>query len=248
MDELADEMLDRGILQVTSNCAKQENTCEQLRKIAAQLLNIQEDERRRIATVLHDGIGQSLSVIKLGIENVLHELSADSIDQIRDMLQTLRGQTRQSIDEVRQVSMDFHPSTLDDFGIVSTLKWFIREFQAEYPDIKIFQHLNLAEGEIPLALKTGIYRIVQESLTTIAQSTPAVTICLHLGISQGIIKLAITHHGTSRALEPSRAHPNSAQGASAISLRDRAMILGADYQIDTQPGYGVAMRVSWLAA
>lgn len=247
MDELA-EMLDRDIRQGTSDCAKQENACEQLRKIAAQLLDIQEDERRRIAAELHDGIGQSLSLIKLGIENVLHELSADSIDQTREMLQTLRGQTRQAIDEVRQVTMDLHPSTLDDFGVVSTLKWFIREFQADYPDITVEQHLSLAEGEIPLALKTGIYRIVQESLKTIAQSTPATTICLSLGISREIIELTITHPGAARALAQTRARANPEQGAGAISLRDRAMISGADYRIDTQPGHGVAIRVSWPAA
>lgn len=246
MDELA-EMLDRDIRQGTSDCAKQENACEQLRKIAAQLLDIQEDERRRIAAELHDGIGQSLSVIKLGIENVLRELTVDSIDQTRAMLETLRGQTRYAIDEVRQVMMDLHPSTLDDFGVVSTLKWFIRELQANYQNIAVEQHVSLAEEDVPLALKTGIYRIVQDLLNTIAQSTPAAHICLRLGIRRGAIELAITQSGVGRELMQAMARGNLGQSAGAISLRDRATISGADYRIGASPGQGTIVRVTWPA-
>lgn len=247
MNELA-EMLDGEIRQGRLDRSKPERAAqtasERFKQVATQLLEIQDEEHRRVGAALHNGIGQSLSVIKLGIEAVLSELATHPVEDTRAMLETLRGKIRHAMDEVRQVTMNLRPSTLDDFGIVSTLKWFIREFQSKNPTISVTQHITVLEDDIPRALKTNIYRIVEQAMNDLAQSA-ASHVVLKLEIRRGRIEMAIESSGPARDAVPTPARTSGA--IAAIALRDRVMILGGDYRMEDLPGQGCAIRVSWPA-
>ena len=247
MNELA-EMLDGEIRQGTLDGSKSERAgqpaSERLKQVAAQLIEIQDNEHRRVAALLHNGIGQSLSIIKLGIEAVLSELATHPVEDTRAMLETLRGKIRHAMDEVHQVTMTLRPSTLDDFGIVSTLKWFLREFQTKHPTIAVTQHITVLEDDIPLALKTNIFRMVEQAMNDLTES-PASHVSLYLGIRRGRLEITIESSGPARDAGPTH---GSASGAIAtIALRDRVMILGGDYLIEDLPGQGSIMRASWPA-
>ena len=69
--------------------------------------------------------------------------------------------------------MDLRPSTLDDLGLIATISWFSREFEAIYTDIQIEKEIDVAENDIPLHLKTVIYRILQEALNNAAKHSRA---------------------------------------------------------------------------
>ncbi|NIS79955.1 MAG: Two-component sensor histidine kinase, partial [Anaerolineales bacterium] len=85
-----------------------------LRHLSSQLLTAQENERKRIALELHDGIGQSLSALKFGVENSLKEVDKGASRPIMKPLEAVIPIIQESIEEVRKIAMDLRPATLDD--------------------------------------------------------------------------------------------------------------------------------------
>jgi PAS domain S-box-containing protein len=127
----------------------------QLRHLSSQLLTAQENERKRIARELHDGIGQSLSALKFGVENSLKQMDKRTARPIIKPLEAVIPIIQESIGEVRKIAMDLRPATLDDLGILATIAWFCREFQTIYSGIRIEKEINIQENEVPDPLNTA---------------------------------------------------------------------------------------------
>ncbi|MBI4289884.1 MAG: PAS domain-containing protein, partial [Betaproteobacteria bacterium] len=99
-------------------------TQNQLWRLSAQHLSIQESERRRIAADLHDGLGQTLSLVKLSIEEAARSVSAGTSAMVAATLERLAPTVKSAVAELRRISMNLRPSTLDDLGILATLSWY----------------------------------------------------------------------------------------------------------------------------
>ncbi|MBI4293726.1 MAG: PAS domain-containing protein, partial [Betaproteobacteria bacterium] len=112
-------------------------TQNQLWRLSAQHLSIQESERRRIAADLHDGLGQTLSLVKLSIEEAARSVSAGASAKVAATLERLAPTVKSAVAELRRISMNLRPSTLDDLGILATLSWYFREFEAACPSVKL---------------------------------------------------------------------------------------------------------------
>ena len=139
---------------------------KELRILSNQLLSAEEKERKRIARELHDGIGQALSAIKFSVENSLRELRNGTHPSDLKSLESVIPLTQKTIEEVRRIVKDLRPSILDDLGILATIAWFCREFQNVYSRIRIEKEIAIKETDIPLPLKTVIYRVLQEATIT----------------------------------------------------------------------------------
>ncbi|MCX5916091.1 MAG: PAS domain-containing protein, partial [Deltaproteobacteria bacterium] len=122
---------------------------EELRRLSTRLLSVQEEERKRIARELHDGIGQSLSALKFLLENRLQMMEKNSAPGELQPLESMIPMLQNAIEEVRQMQTDLRPPTLDDLGIRATLSWFCREYQRIYSEIRIEQEIEVQENEIP---------------------------------------------------------------------------------------------------
>ena len=109
----------------------------EIRVLSSKLLDAQEMENKRIARELHDGLGQSLTAIKVSIEDILDKTDKNRGKDTVKSLETLIHISRGAIEEVRRISMNLRPVILDDLGILATISWSCREFQAIYPEIKI---------------------------------------------------------------------------------------------------------------
>jgi signal transduction histidine kinase len=169
---------------------------QELRRLAGQRIRAQEDERARIASELHDGIGQSLSAIKFAMENLLYELPDGTQEHFRQRLQRTIASARASIEEVRRISMDLRPSTLDDLGLIATIGWFCREFGEIFPDLQIEKRIEVAESEVPETLKLDIFRILQESMNNAAKYAGASRLRVSLARRDGELALCIEDNGS----------------------------------------------------
>src|SRR5512146_1300680 len=138
-------------------------TQSELWRLSAQHLTIQESERRRIAADLHDGLGQTLSLVKLTIEEAARAVSKGGTDKAAATLERLSPTVKSALAELRRISMNLRPSTLDDLGILATLSWYFREFEAACPAIGLEREIQVAETEVPPLLRISIFRIVQEA-------------------------------------------------------------------------------------
>lgn len=218
---------------------------KQLRFLSEQLLTAQEKERKRVAQELHDGIGQSLSAIKFRLENSLEQMD-NSID--RPGLESARAVIpviQDAIEEVRRISMGLRPSTLDDLGILATVKWFCRKFQATYSGIRIDREIDLEESCVPEPIKVVIFRVLQEALNNIAKHAQADRVSLFLGKTDNGIELAIEDNGVGFDSEAVVSAEGPGRGFGLAGMRERTELSGGLFGVKSGVGVGTIVHALW---
>jgi PAS domain S-box-containing protein len=221
------------------------NSEKQLRLLSAQLLRAQEKERKRVAQELHDGIGQLLNAIKLRLEQTIGQ-AGDSMSEIQvKSLKVIIPVIQNAIEEVRRISMDLRPTTLDDLGILATISWFCREFQTTFSGIRVEKQLNLIEEEIPEPLKIVIFRVLQEALNNVGKHSNADFVRLCLEKKDGKIELAIQDDGVGFHRDAEFAAECDRRGFGLASMRERTELSGGSFAIKTSNETGTVVRCSW---
>jgi signal transduction histidine kinase len=218
---------------------------EERRRLSGLLVSIQEDERRRIAQDLHDGLGQTLSLIKLSIENSARLVAAGATNQAGESLQRLIPHVDEALVEVRRVSTELRPMILDDLGILATLSWFFREFEAVCGGIVVEKTGNVTEHDVPVPLHITLYRILQEAVHNIVKHSAADRIWFRLDRAGDALHLVIRDNG--RGFDPVRVKwvEGATRGLGLVSMKERAFFSGGTFQLTSAPGEGTCIQVSW---
>lgn len=210
-----------------------------LRLLSSQLLTIQETERKRVAQELHDGIGQMLTAIKFKVEDILQQADKGNFKLTGKSLETLIPMIRESIDEVRKIQMDLRPSTLDDLGILATIGWFCREFEKIYSNIRVERKIDIKENEVPVLVKTVIFRVIQEAMNNIAKHSNADLVRLSLKKKDDRVELIVEDNGIGFDLE------NTRKGFGLGSMRERTELSEGSFRIESTKGSGTVIRAEW---
>ena len=179
------------------------------------------------------------------MENSLRQLRNEADHRELKPLEAVIPLTQKTIEEVRTIVKDLRPSILDDLGILATINWFCREFQNVYTDIRIKTKIDIQEGDIPSLLKTVIYRILQEALNNVAKHSRANLVQLKLEKSGDRINLKIQDNGLGFDLAKTISLKPSQRGFGLASMRERAELSGADFEIVSSAGKGTVIRVQW---
>ncbi|HTY99744.1 MAG TPA: ATP-binding protein [Rhodocyclaceae bacterium] len=217
---------------------------EETQRLSAQLLEVQENERRRIAADLHDVIGQSLSLIKLAIDNAARMAAQGEGKAVGEALHHLGGKVKEALTEVQRVSMNLRPSTLDDLGILATLSWFFREFEATCRHIRVEKAFTVAEASIPPPLKTTIFRILQEATANIVKHADASQVRVGLTSADGALELTIEDNGIG--FDPASLASNGGRhGLGLRSMQERTRLSGGSYALESTAGQGTRIRARW---
>jgi len=189
--------------------------------------------------------GQTLAAIKFGTEKALGQLSQRASRKIRQPLEAIISMVQNGIEEVRRIQMSLRPPTLDDLGILATISWFCRQFQTIYSGIRIEQHIDIQEHDVPDPLKTVIYRVMQEALSNIAKHSQANLVRLFLRKADGAIELAIEDNGMGFDLEDVLSVESSQRGMGVSSMKERIELSGGSFAIKSATGAGTIIRASW---
>jgi PAS domain S-box-containing protein len=221
---------------------------EELRRLSVQLLSVQEEERKRIARELHDGIGQSLSAMKFLLENRLHWMEKNSPPgNLRD-LESMVPMIRNAIEEVRRIQSDLRPPILDDLGILATISWFCREYQGIYGSIRVQRQVEVEEDEVPPPLKTVIYRVLQEAMNNVAKHSQATKILLSLRKVDDCLELVIQDNGVGVELDRIISRKSEKYGFGLSSMRERTELSGGFFSVQSGKGKGTTIQASWKVA
>ncbi len=212
---------------------------------AAQHLNIQEAERQRIAADLHDGLGQSLSLVSVSMVRLSELLDAGNRVQAKAYLKHLNRKIRDAIEDVRRIAMNLRPATLDNLGILATLAWYFREFESAAGGVAVEREIKVSESDIPEALKTPIFRIVQEASNNALKHAGACCIRVRLAKRRGALELRIEDDGRGFDPDAAGAKGDFAGGLGLHSMRERARHSGGNYALESAPGKGTSIRVRW---
>jgi PAS domain S-box-containing protein len=215
----------------------------ELQRLSSQLINAQEDERRRISHELHDEIGQSLTMMKLNLASIKDTLGPEQFSCIKKKWEDLNILTERLLEEAHQMTLDLRPHILDDLGLLSTLRWYVGSLSKKLDvDIKL-KAANLEERLVP-ELEITLYRIVQEALTNIARHAQAKNVLLNIKRLKSSIKLKIEDDGKGFVLDEVDKPTQKEHGVGLFGMKERASLLNGKCIIESKPGEGTRVSVT----
>ena len=218
----------------------------ELRTLANRLMHAQDDERRRIATMLHETTAQDLAALKMLLARL--NRAADRLsDGERNALTESISLTEQSMSDIRTVSYLLHPPFLDEAGLLSALRWYAGGF-AERSGIKVDLDLPESLERLPLDTETVLFRIVQESLNNIHRHSGSETARIRLRRHAGMLVLEIEDrgHGIPKALLK-HITSSGGPGVGIVGMSERTEQLGGRLEVTSSAHgtTGTTVRV-WL--
>ncbi|VWC69910.1 sensor histidine kinase [Burkholderia lata] len=218
---------------------------EELRELSANLQNVREEEKTRIARELHDDLGQQLTALKMDLSVVEQQLRVPGRTQpdedVQSHLQGMRRLIDATVASVRRIAADLRPVMLDDLGLVPAIEWLANDFTNRY-GIDVERHIETGGLTFTSAGATTLFRIVQEALTNVARHADATRVALRLDVEEGFCVLRVADNG--RGSTPGgTAHEDKSFGL--IGIRERAHMLGGTVTIDTALARGFSITVAF---
>jgi len=231
-------------LRVKERTAALEKANDELQQIPSKLIATLEEERKRLASELHDSIGQTLAAVKFWVEMVLKLKDAGDGSAALNHLEQFVPILQRSIEETRSIYMGLRPSILDSHGLLATLEWQRQECMKLYPERHIALETGVAEEEIPKNLKVNIFRIAQEAMNNIAKHSKAEWVDISLSKNMGGIELVVSDDGVGMDLDIIM-QTVTATSLGLTSMRERAELTGGSFSIESTPGKGTTIRACW---
>jgi len=231
-------------LRVKERTAALEKANEELQQIPSKLIAVQEEERKRLASELHDSIGQTLAAVKFWVEMALKFKDAGDGNAALNHLEQFVPILQRSIEETRSIYMGLRPTMLDSKGLLATLEWLRQECMKLYPERHIELEAGIAEEAIPKNLKVNIFRIAQEALNNIAKHSKAEWVDISLSKDGNGIELVVSDDGVGMDLDIIM-QTSTATSLGLTSMRERAELTGGSFSIESTPGEGTTIRASW---
>ncbi len=210
-----------------------DNLNAQLQQVSSRLMRVQDEERRRIARELHDGLGQELGAIKLMLAQMVEEKSASSKDSL-----ALEGSdlVDRAIQQVRTISYLLHPPLLDEVGLASALRCYLDGVTKRS---KIEISLDIQPPQFPRLsrnVETTIFRIVQEALTNVFRHSKASRSWVILSEEERGVLVMVRDDGKGLPKDILELRPDRV-GVGLEGMRQRSKELGGQFRIsNAHPG------------
>jgi signal transduction histidine kinase len=205
-----------------------------LRSLAATVLAIQDEERRRIARDLHDGVGQTLVGALISIAQ-----ARSSRDHLSMTVESGLGQTedllQQAIREVRTVSHLLHPPLLDESGLMSAIRWYVEEF-SKRSRVAVNLELGKERDRLSQEIRTAVFRIIQEALTNVYRHAEAQAVWIEINCGERCLALRIRDDGKGIPAHMLSTAANGKGGVGLASMRERSTLLGGTFGIQSNGG------------
>ncbi|MCR9064443.1 MAG: sensor histidine kinase [Cytophagales bacterium] len=201
---------------------------------SASLLEGQEEERKRLSREIHDGLGQMLTGVKLGLGRLKMPEMSDKFNQAYNDVNKLINDT---IETSRAVSFNLMPTVLNDFGISSALKIFINQV-ASNSNISIDLDLKNEDLRYAQTVEIAIYRIVQEAINNILKHANATKAKVSLEKKMGMIELSITDNGTGFDQAKLEREKQSLIHNGLENMKTRVELLNGTFKLTTILGEG----------
>jgi signal transduction histidine kinase len=216
----------------------------ELRRLSMSLITTQDEERRRIARELHDGLGQELTAAKIMLGEILQDENSNgsgegSMEPVREVSGMIDGMLQQ----VRNISYLLHPPLLDEIGLRSALGWFL-DGLAKRGGIQTSLETQPADfPRLAPEVETALFRIVQEALTNVFRHARAHKVWVTLAERKKEIAVSVRDDGVGVLEHTEQLRPGNT-GVGIASMRQRAKELGGEMRIrNASPGTVVELVI-----
>jgi two-component system sensor histidine kinase UhpB len=203
---------------------------EERRTGDARALAAQEAERHRIAQELHDEVGQSLTVVLLGLKQVESNAPAELVEE----LAAVRESARAGLDDVRRVARRLRPGVLEDLGLTSALAALATDF-GDHSAASVRRSFAPGLPVLSPEAEVVVYRVAQEALTNAARHADAQAVELSLRRQGGWVVLEVRDDG--------RGFEGLEEGSGLMGMRERAALVRAELSVVSRPRHGTTVRL-----
>jgi signal transduction histidine kinase len=212
----------------------------QVRTLAGKLITAQEQERAQIARELHDEVGQSLTIVKLGLDTMRSTDDPASLPELIDEASTLAGR---ALDQVRDLSLLLRPSLLDHLGLEAALRWLVNS-QAKRVGYRATFTAQRLQPPPPQDAAITCYRVAQAALTNVARHASAHNVDVDLRAADGYLRLMIYDDGVGFDLPTMQARARDGGSMGLLSLEERARLVNGRLTIESTPGKGTTLTLN----
>jgi signal transduction histidine kinase len=213
---------------------------QRLQDALRQLLIAQEEERRRVAYELHDGLAQVAAATHLSLQTFA-SLYRPRSDQTRQQLDRSVDLARRVVREARQVIGGLRPTVLDDFGLERALRLHVQELIGEGWTIEY--DAQIGSGRLPGPTETVLYRIAQEALTNVRKHGGTLAATVTLRRHDGSVELSVEDRGVGFKQTVRRDDAGPGQQIGLVGMRERAALVGGQCAVASEPGVGTRVTV-----
>jgi two-component system sensor histidine kinase DegS len=214
---------------------------KQFRDASRQVFQIIEEERMRIARDMHDGPAQSMANLVLQAE-ILERLLDRNPKQLVTELAEFKNSVRNALEETRQLIFDLRPMTLDDLGLVPTLRKFIKEYGDRYGLATRFNVVG-QERRLPGNTEGVLFRIIQEALTNVHKHARAKMAEVTMNLQPSRVSVTVKDDGQGFDVARTEANLHKNKNLGLLSMRERAELEKGTLEIRSQPGRGTEVKV-----
>jgi signal transduction histidine kinase len=208
---------------------------DKLRRLAAHLISIREEERAHIAREIHDELGQVLTGLKMEVTWLAKRLKEKPLIEKTDSMCALIDSTVQT---VRKIATGLRPEMLDDMGLVAAVAWQAKEFQKR-TGIRCRASLP-PETKLDIDVSTTMFRIFQEILTNVARHSRATRVDIELEVADSEVSLEVVDNGIG--IQDDELTAKKSLGL--LGMQERALLFGGEVSVIGSPGHGTRVSVT----
>jgi PAS domain S-box-containing protein len=227
-----------GYIGTCVDISEQKQNEQALQLLTSRIFTLQDEERKRVAAELHDGLGQSLAIIKnraqLGLRN------QSNPERIIEQLEEIAATATAAILEVREIAHNLRPYELDRLGLGAAIESMVERVSNSTP-ISLSADLERMEDLLSPEAETSVYRIVQEALSNVIQHSNATVARIEIRTFEGKMTISIQDNG--KGFPVSAGNDSSTRGFGLAGIAERVRGLGGFFEIVSKPEGGTTLTV-----
>jgi two-component system NarL family sensor kinase len=200
-----------------------------LQELTKRVLNTQDEERRRVSRELHDGISQSLVAIKYSLEEALSLFKLKDSEHA-NLVEKSSHYLDETMQEVRRISRDLHPSILDDFGLMAAVDALVTEFGKRL-NIKVDLVKVKVRNLLPQDAKTALYRVTQEALTNIERHANATHVEIEFKMEKDWFQVRIADNGRGFNFDSRQFNKTPGMGIGLRNMSERLSYFKGKFEV-----------------
>src|SRR5689334_15724091 len=231
-----------GVQGMARDVSERKLAQDALLMFSRNLIEAQEEERRRIARELHDQIGQILTAVKMNLHAVQQFCQgSEAGSYVKDNIEAVDEALRL----VRDLSVELRPPILDDLGLTTALRWYVDRYTKRTGlSVDVLIDLPDENERFPRELETACFRIAQEALTNVVRHAKATQVLVRLTRDTDVLFLIVKDDGVGFDVDRLRKRASRVATLGLVSMQERAHAAGGTIEIDSAPASGTEIRFS----
>ena len=212
-----------------------------LQELVGKLLGAQEEERRRVAYEVHDGLAQVAVAAHQHLQAFARRYSPES-ERGRSDLERILRLVRGTVSDARKIIANLRPTTLDDLGLAATLSLEVERLRGE--GYRVDYEENLGKERLPVTAEIALFRVAQEALTNMRKHARAESVRIELRREGDVVYLEVKDYGSGFAPDTASRVSGPGERVGLAGMRERVSLMGGTLVIRSSPGAGTSVAAS----